>query len=372
MLNNVLKTNLIQGVARYSQKVARSVAPKKAKAVGNSIQNFIDSKSLRVVGGKGGDGCISFLSVWSNEHAGPDGGDGGHGGHVIFQANANVNDLHLLPSVAKANDGASGQNKHCHGKCAEHLVLNVPVGTVIKNDEGKVVGDLTKEGHMYIGARGGAGGKGNHFFTTDTQQTPQICEFGATGEDLQYLMEIRSMAHIGLIGFPNAGKSTLLRAISRARPKVAPYPFTTLRPNLGIVEYDDFEQVAVADLPGLIPDSHKNKGLGIQFLKHVERCMALLYILDASLDEPWTYLETLQYELFEFNAKMMERPHLIAANKVDLPGAWKNVELLRTKTKLPIIAVSAKTGENIEELLKEIKIVYDRQKALEEDECDNN
>ncbi|KAH1013597.1 hypothetical protein HUJ04_002571 [Dendroctonus ponderosae] len=361
------------GYAKYSQssRVAKPLPFKKPKAAGNSIQHFIDTKQVRAVGGNGGDGCISFLSLWSNEFAGPDGGDGGHGGHVILHATTDAKDLCQLPTVARAAEGGKGENKNCHGKNADHLVIEVPVGTVIKNINGKVIGDLSKEGLMFIAARGGAGGKGNQFFTTDTEQSPVICEFGAMGEEIEYLVEIRSMAHVGLIGFPNAGKSSLLRAMSRARPKVASYPFTTLKPYLGIVEYDDYEQIA--NLPGLIPDSHKNKGLGIQFLKHTERCMVLLYVVDASLDEPWTYVETLKHELLQFSESFSDRPHIIAANKIDLPGAIENVELIKSNTGLPVIPVSAKTGENLETLMREIKIIYDRSKEQQQElqETDN-
>ncbi|KAL1490631.1 hypothetical protein ABEB36_013292 [Hypothenemus hampei] len=360
MFNNIKRTIIgVQTVVKYS-KIARPIPSKKPKATGNSIQAFVDTKRLRAVGGKGGDGCISFLQLWSNEQAGPDGGDGGYGGHVIFQVSKDIKDLHLLPTVAKALDGEKGMNKDCNGKNAEHLMIKVPIGTVIRNSEGKVIGDLSRDGLMFIAARGGSGGKGNHFFTTDTQQAPQICEFGADGEDLEYIVEVRSMAHIGLIGFPNSGKSTLLRSISRARPKVAPYPFTTLRPHIGIVEYEDYEQIAVADLPGLIENSHKNKGLGIQFLKHAERCMALLYVVDASLDDPWIYLDILEKELTEFNFNMKDRIQIIAANKIDLPGAKENAkEIQRRRPDWLVLPISAMTGENLGTLLREIKRIYD-------------
>ncbi|RZC32834.1 mitochondrial ribosome-associated GTPase 2, partial [Asbolus verrucosus] len=319
-------------------------------------------KSLRAVGGKGGDGCISFLHLWSNEFAGPDGGDGGNGGHVIFKATSDTKDLVNVLTVIKAEDGEKGRNKDCHGKNAEHCVIHVPIGTIVKNCHGRVVGDLSTEGVMFVAARGGAGGKGNHFFITDTQQSPEICEYGAEGEDLEYTLEIRSMAHVGLIGLPNAGKSTLLRAISRARPKIAPYPFTTLKPHIGMVQYDDYEQVAVADLPGLIPDSHKNRGLGIQFLKHAERCTALLYIIDLSQHEPWQHLQILQHELSQFSKYLLERPQLVIANKIDLPEANENLELIKEHTDLKIIPISAKVGTNLTELLREIRILYNKSK----------
>lgn len=163
------------------------------------VQNFVDFKHLRVVGGKGGDGCISFLSLWANEFAGPDGGDGGNGGHVIFEATENVKDLNNVPSVVRAQNGEFGANTDCHGKNASHCMIKVPVGTVIKDSTGKVIGDLSEKGLMFVAARGGSGGKGNRFFASDTQQSPQICEYGAQGEDLEYTVEIKSMAHVGLV-----------------------------------------------------------------------------------------------------------------------------------------------------------------------------
>ncbi|XP_057670847.1 mitochondrial ribosome-associated GTPase 2 isoform X2 [Diorhabda carinulata] len=353
---------ILPSVCRFSQKVAQPLRSKKPKSSASTIQSYVDIKHLRVVGGKGGDGCISFLSVFGNEFAGPDGGDGGNGGHVIFQPSEDVKDLSRVPTVARANNGINGTTKDCHGKNADHCSIKVPVGTIIKDSTGKVVGDLSHPSLLFVAARGGAGGKGNHYFISDTQQTPQICEYGAQGEDLEYTIEVKSMAHIGLIGFPNAGKSTLLRAISRARPKVAPYPFTTLKPHVGIVQYDDYEQIAVADLPGLIPDSHKNKGLGIQFLKHAERCTALLYIIDMSEPEPWRHLEVLQFELSQFNDDLNSRPQLIAANKIDVPIAEENVEELKKRTDIPVIPISAKLGTNVSSLLREIKIIYDKEK----------
>jgi GTP-binding protein len=358
-----LSIKLTVNICKYSeQKVAQPLRSKKPKSTQTPVQNFIDLKCLRTVGGKGGDGCISFLHLWSNENAGPDGGDGGNGGHVIFKATTDVKDFIHVSSVVRAENGDKGRNKDCHGKNADHCIIGVPVGTVVKNSDGRVVGDLAHEGVMFVAARGGAGGKGNHFFITDTEQAPEICEYGAVGEDLEYTLEIKSMAHVGLIGFPNAGKSTLLRAISRARPKIAPYPFTTLKPHIGMVLYDDYEQIAVADLPGLIEDSHKNRGLGIQFLKHAERCSALLYIIDLSIDEPWQYLHTLQRELSLFSKHLLDRPQIVIGNKIDLPESRDNLEEIKNHTDLKIIGISAKMGTNVNELLREIRIIYDRSK----------
>ncbi|XP_018561570.1 mitochondrial ribosome-associated GTPase 2 [Anoplophora glabripennis] len=366
-----LSPKLLKSICNYSQNIAQPLRSKKPRSSSNTVQHFVDFKRLRVIGGSGGDGCISFLSLWSNELAGPDGGDGGNGGHVIFQASNDIYDLNHVPTIAKGLNGEKGSNKDCHGKNANHNIIKVPVGTIVKNAQGKVIGDLSHEGLMFLAARGGAGGKGNHFFITDTEQAPKICEYGAFGEDFEYSIEIRTMAHIGLLGYPNAGKSTLLRAISRARPKVAPYPFTTLKPYVGMVQYDDYEQIAVADLPGLIPDSHKNKGLGIQFLQHAERCMALLYIVDASLPEPWEAVSVLQNELMQFNKNLKERPQLVIANKIDIPESEENVDKLKENVNLPVIPVSAKLGTNISTLLREIRILYDKNRELEDQENSN-
>lgn len=342
-----------------SKRVAIALRSKKAKSDKPTTQYFVDCKHVRTIGGKGGDGCVSFLRLWCNENAGPDGGDGGNGGHVVLQATSDVRDLNHVTTQLSADAGDNGRNKDCHGKNASHTVVKVPLGTIVKSSCGKVVGDLDKEGTMFVAARGGAGGKGNHFFISDLEQAPQVAEFGAQGEDKSYILELRSMAHVGFIGLPNAGKSTLLRAISRARPKVASYPFTTLKPHLGMVQYDDYEQIAVADLPGLIPDSHKNKGLGIQFLKHAERCNVLLFVVDASAEEPWNHYHTLMHELTMFSEELAERPKMIIANKIDLPGAEENVQLLEHHVDVPVVPISAKIGTNVAELLREIRIIYD-------------
>ncbi|XP_065164963.1 LOW QUALITY PROTEIN: mitochondrial ribosome-associated GTPase 2 [Atheta coriaria] len=346
----------------YCQRVAQALRSRKSRSQKEQVQRFIDFKRIKTQGGSGGNGCISFLHLWSNDKAGPDGGNGGNGGHVILKATHSIKDLNHVNTVIKGTDGVKGSNKDCDGECADHLIVNVPVGTIIKNKDGTIIGDLDKEEVMFVAARGGAGGKGNHFFTTDTEQSPEICEYGAQGEIMEYTLELRSMAHMGLIGFPNAGKSTLLRAISRAKPKIAPYPFTTLKPHIGVVQYEDYEQLAVADLPGLIPDSHKNKGLGIQFLKHAERCSGLLFIIDISTPQPLEQLATLQYELKSFSSDLIQRPQLIVANKIDLPGAEDNYHELKENTALEVIPISAKVGTNVGLLLQRLRQMYDNEK----------
>ncbi|XP_046736886.1 mitochondrial ribosome-associated GTPase 2 isoform X1 [Diprion similis] len=378
----------------YNGQPAVALRHRKPKAQGATSQYFIDMKQVTVIAGNGGDGNISFLRLWANEFAGPDGGDGGSGGHVIFQviflfhkgsnfsntelsvwsiylltlgkyisfqASTDVNNLSHVKTIVSAPHGEKGQNKDCFGKNADNFVIKVPIGTIVRSLDGKIVADLGNVGMMFIAARGGAGGHGNAFFKSDIEQSPKICEYGAKGESFQYLLELRSMANIGLIGLPNAGKSTLLRAISRARPKVAPYPFTTLKPHVGMVQYNDYEQVAVADLPGLIADSHKNRGLGITFLKHAERCAALLIVLDMSVEEPWEDLELLKYELRQFSKELADRPVVVIANKMDLPEARENLNVLKEKTKLQIVPISAKMGQNLSTLVAEMRMLYNNE-----------
>ncbi|KAH8249151.1 hypothetical protein KR032_006310 [Drosophila birchii] len=351
-------------IATYCQS-ATALRPKKAKSQRKEAQYFSDAKRVRTIGGKGGDGCVSFLQLWCNERAGPDGGDGGHGGHVVFQASNDVRNFNHVGSVLKADEGERGNAKDCHGKNAKHAVIKVPIGTIIRNAQGIIVGDLAQADLMFVAARGGAGGKGNRFFTTDKETSPKVCEYGPNGEDFSYILELRSMADVGLIGYPNAGKSTLLNALTRAKPKVAPYAFTTLRPHLGTVQYDDHIQLTIADLPGLVPDAHLNKGLGIQFLKHAERCTLLLFVLDASASEPWTHYGQLMHELQQFGGRLASRPQLVVANKLDVDEGRENFEELQRRLEKPVLGISAKMGQNLEQLLRIIRGEYDRHKAQE-------
>uniref|UniRef100_A0A1A9W5C2 OBG-type G domain-containing protein n=1 Tax=Glossina brevipalpis TaxID=37001 RepID=A0A1A9W5C2_9MUSC len=343
---------------KYS--AVEALLPKKAKSTANERpSHFLDSKVIRTAGGKGGDGSISFLQLWCNENAGPDGGDGGNGGHIIFQATKDVRSLNHLSSNVCGDAGQNGRNKECHGKNAHYTMTKVPVGTIVRNQQGTIIGDLNKENMMFVAARGGAGGKGNRFFTTDRETAPKICEYGQEGEDLTYVLELRSIADIGLIGYPNAGKSTLLNAITRARPKIAPYAFTTLQPYVGMVQYSDHTQIAVADLPGIIPDSHQNRGLGIEFLKHIERCLILIFLVDASADCPWLHYENLLFELEQFNKKLLHYPKIIVANKIDQLEGQDNLRELENKIDGPLVKISAKHGTNLDELLRVMRETYE-------------
>ncbi|XP_068241608.1 mitochondrial ribosome-associated GTPase 2-like [Palaemon carinicauda] len=330
----------------------------KGKSKASEVRHIVDYRKIRAVGGNGGDGCISFLSVFKVEKAGPDGGDGGNGGHVVFQAKEGMRSLAHVSSYTHAPNGEQGSHKDCHGRSADNLVVKVPIGTTFKYN-GFTVASLEEDGSMFVAARGGAGGKGNAFFTTDVDQAPRVSEFGGKGEMFEYEVELKTMADVGLIGFPNAGKSTLLRAISRARPKVASYPFTTLHPYVGMIQYGDHHQLAVADIPGLIEGAHRNRGLGIDFLRHIERCSCLLYVLDVSQPDPWRQLEILMHELEQYQKGLSQRPHAIVANKIDLPNSEENVADLTKMIDLPIVPVSAKMGQQLVPLLSLLRLLVD-------------
>lgn len=319
---------------------------------------FVDHRKVRAVGGAGGDGASCFHSEPRKEFGGPDGGDGGNGGHVIFRVDPCVKSLSSVTSVCQGFQGESGRSKNCYGKGGETLYIKVPVGTLVKED-GVTLADLSTPGEEFVAAYGGVGGKGNRFFLSNENRAPMTATPGAPGEERCLHLELKTMAHAGMVGFPNAGKSSLLRLLTNARPAVAAYPFTTLNPHVGVINYQDYEQIAVADVPGIIEGAHQNRGLGLSFLRHIERCRILLYVLDLAHPEPWTQLGSLQYELGRFDESLPLRPHVIVANKLDLPNARKTLVCLREKVKERIVAVSALTGENAEELILHLRELYD-------------
>ncbi|UYV71376.1 MTG2 [Cordylochernes scorpioides] len=334
--------------------------------------HMVDWCTTTVVGGKGGDGMICFLQLKSAPMLGPSGGDGGNGGHVIFEGlwiinmvcvpvSPHVRSLDHVKAVVEAEHGEKGMSKNMTGANAKHTIVEVPPGTLVKDTEGNKVRELTTKGEQFVAARGGAGGKGNAFFLSNNNRHPRVAQVGARGEVNQYSLELLLMAHAGLIGFPNAGKSTLLRAISRAKPKVATYPFTTLNPHIGVVHYDDYVQVAVADLPGILPGAHKNYGLGISFLRHVERCLCHFFVLDMSSEvyPPVGQLDSLRYEMDQYKEGLSQRPCAIIANKMDLPTSEANLEILKNSTDLPILPISGRYGKNVMELLKFLRQQYD-------------
>ncbi|XP_057557467.1 mitochondrial ribosome-associated GTPase 2 isoform X2 [Hippopotamus amphibius kiboko] len=327
-------------------------------------RHFVDHRRVLVQGGRGGDGASCFHSEPRKEFGGPDGGDGGNGGHVILRVDQQVRSLSSVLSRYRGSDGEAGGKKNCFGRSGAVLYIRVPVGTLVKEGS-EVLADLSRPGDEFIAALGGAGGKGNRFFLANDNRAPVTCTPGQPGQERVLFLELKTVAHAGLVGFPNTGKSSLLRAISNARPAVASYPFTTLKPHVGVVHYEDHQQVAVADIPGIIRGAHQNRGLGLAFLRHVERCPFLLFVLDLSVPEPWTQLDDLKYELEQYEAGLSQRPHAIVANKVDLPQARARLPQLQAHLGREAIALSAATGENLEELLLRLKELYDDHVASE-------
>lgn len=352
------------------------------------LSRFVTNARVRFQGGKGGDGCISMLSEWCNEFAGPDGGKGGNGGHIVLRANRSVKSLNGVHSSYRGEPGVRGMSKNLYGKNAQHTFVEVPVGTIVtpakpkevpdcEHDPEKsdIIAELDQDGSMFIAARGGAGGRGNMAFLSNTNRHPRIAEAGAKGEDNIYDLRMRLYAHVGLIGLPNAGKSTLLKTMTNAQVKIGDYAFTTLYPQVGVLEYSDYTQIAISDLPGLIEESHKNRGLGATFLRDVERCVCLLYVIDLT-DNPITQLKTLFNELELHKKGLSCRPHIIMANKFDDPRASKNlasfmkhVKQVRPDTK--VLVASSKSGYNLEELRLELRSMYDDYVAKHADDIDD-
>ena len=324
---------------------------------------FIDEAKIYVKAGDGGRGCISFRRERYVPKGGPDGGNGGKGGDVIITASGSKRtllDLKFNPRhEAKRGSHGSGSNKT--GRDSSDVVISVPVGTVITDAEtGDVLGDLTKDSESCIVARGGIGGKGNAFFATATHQAPRFAQEGIEGDERWIKLELKLLADVGIIGFPNVGKSTLISRISAARPKIADYPFTTLTPNLGVVKFRNAEPFVIADIPGLIEGAHKGLGLGQRFLRHIERTAVLVHILDISEEgsgNAWKDYETINAELGRFKKTLLGKTQLVALNKIDLPATREKMktEMDRfNKEGIKVFPISAATGEGIEALLKAI------------------
>lgn len=286
------------------------------------ISRFVDSIRIKFIGGNGGDGCISFLHLFANEFAGPDGGNGGNGGHVILKANKHIKSLNHLHSSYVGKHGHPGSGKNMYGRAGEHRYVDVPVGTTIRSvrrkniydsdhrsDESDIVAELDEDGSMFIAARGGVGGKGNMSYLTNKNRHPRQAEVGGKGESSAYEVRMRLYAHMGLVGLPNVGKSTLLQTLTNANVKIGEYAFTTLHPQVGTLEFEDYSQIAISDLPGLIEDSYKNRGLGIQFLRHVERCCCLVYVVDMSSEKPASdQLEQVVHEIEAYKKGLKLKP----------------------------------------------------------------
>ncbi|MEA4923774.1 MAG: GTPase ObgE [Syntrophomonadaceae bacterium] len=319
---------------------------------------FIDHAKIYVKGGDGGNGCVAFRREKYVPMGGPYGGDGGRGGNVIFAADEGMSTLmdFQYKKHFKAERGVHGMGKNQHGAWGENLIVRVPVGTIIIDDDsGEVIADLTVHGQEAIAARGGRGGRGNSRFATPAQKAPSMAENGEPGEEKWLRLELKLLADVGLVGFPNAGKSTFISRVSAARPKIADYPFTTLTPNLGVVVTRDKNSFVIADIPGLIEGAHAGTGLGHDFLRHIERNRMLLFILDAGQVDGRNVLEdfaTLRNELGHYNPQLLDRPYLIVANKLDLPEAQESFKLVQELYGDKVYGISAVTGQGINELIE--------------------
>lgn len=322
---------------------------------------FYDRTRIFVKAGDGGAGAVSFRREKYVPLGGPNGGDGGRGGDIILEADEGLRTLvdFRYRRHYKADRGAHGEGKDMHGKSAEHLVLRLPAGTIVKDQEtGEILADLTQHGQRVAIVKGGRGGRGNARFMSNTNKAPTVAEKGEPGEERWLLLELKLLADVGLVGFPNVGKSTLISRVSAARPKIADYHFTTLVPNLGVVKIED-ESFVMADIPGIIEGAHTGAGLGHEFLRHIERTRLLLHVLDISGSEERDPLEDftiINRELKLYSLVLAQRPMLVVANKMDVPEAEVNLERLRREIgdNLEIFPISAVTGEGVQELMHRV------------------
>jgi GTP-binding protein len=319
---------------------------------------MIDLALIHVISGPGGNGAVSFRREKFVPHGGPDGGDGGRGGDVIIQADEGLTTLaHFRHRrIYKADTGTAGAGGKRHGRNGAPLLLKVPVGTVIQSEDG-FSRDLDESGASVVVVRGGEGGRGNARFSNSIRQAPNFAERGMPGEELELRLELKLLADVGLVGLPNAGKSTLLRAVSHATPDVGDFPFTTLEPVLGVVEMG-IEAFVMADLPGLIEGAHEGVGLGYQFLRHVERTRVIVHVLDASAADPQSDYETVRREMQLYDQRLVERPEIVALNKIDLPEARQKAETLQHSFgDRKVLLVSGATGEGTRDLLQTLLVL---------------
>ena len=333
---------------------------------------FADRATIYVKSGKGGDGHVSFRREKYVPNGGPDGGDGGHGGDVIFRVDEGMNTLVDYRHVRKykAEDGENGGKRNCHGKNGQSIVLKVPSGTVIKEAEtGKVIADMSGDTREVVLLRGGRGGNGNQHYATSTMQAPKYAQPGQPAKELELFMELKVIADVGLVGFPNVGKSTLLAKVSNARPKIANYHFTTLNPHLGVVDLPDAKGYVIADIPGLIEGASEGVGLGFEFLRHIERTKVIIHIVDAAGTEgrdPVADIYAINKELETYNAEIAKRPQVIAANKTDMifteGEETSPIERLKTEFEpkgIRVYPISAISGKGVRELLYYVRNMLD-------------
>lgn len=321
---------------------------------------FTDYTKIIIKSGNGGNGAVTFRREKYVAAGGPDGGDGGNGGNIYFQVDKDKNTLidFRYNKKFKAKDGENGSGNHCNGKYGEDLYIKVPIGTVIKDVEtGKVVADLSEPEQKELILRGGRGGRGNSHFATPTRQAPRFSEDGEKGEEKELILELKLLADVGLLGFPNVGKSTFLSTVTSARPKIANYHFTTINPNLGVVKTKNGDGFVIADIPGIIEGASEGIGLGIQFLRHIERTRLLLHFIDVSGQEGREPIEdfyTINGELAKYSEKLVKRKQILVATKIDSiqdDTNYKKLENLAKKEKLELFKISSVTGEGVEQLI---------------------
>ena len=324
---------------------------------------FVDEVKIYIESGKGGNGCASFRREKYLPNGGPDGGDGGKGGDVIFATDSSLNTLSDFRNrkMYRAESGRDGSGKNCSGRKGDDLVIHVPVGTIIREAESRlVISDMAKEGEEEVLLRGGKGGKGNQHYATSTMQIPKYAQQGQEGKGLWVILELKVIADVGLLGYPNAGKSTFLARVSNAKPKIANYPFTTLSPNLGVVDLSYGKSLVIADIPGLIDGAAEGVGLGHEFLKHLERTRVLIHIVDtAGTDgrDPVSDIENINRELALYSQELAALPQVIAANKTDLPDSeifMDEVTAYCQEKGYALFPISAATGKGIEALLNHV------------------
>lgn len=323
---------------------------------------FIDRVKVDLVAGKGGNGVVAWRREKYIPKGGPCGGNGGKGGSIILEADTQVFSLEWFRNrrLLKAENGAAGGANNRQGRSGADLILKVPCGTLVKDLDGEVLFDFTQDKQRLTLCRGGRGGRGNDSFKSPTNRAPNKCTPGSEGESRQVELELKLIADVGLIGYPNAGKSTLITALADVKVKIAPYPFTTLHPNIGFIETDDYRRIFIADIPGIIEGAHQNRGLGLEFLRHIERTTLLIFVLDASgIDgrTPSDDFKVLRHELKQFNAELLKKPSLIVLNKID---AEESSELIKQfyktfpREKKKTLEISALNGEGIPNLLDQI------------------
>ncbi len=336
---------------------------------------FVDTAKIRVQAGRGGDGCLSFRREKFVPRGGPDGGNGGRGGHVVFKATSSLNTLtHFrFRPFLRAEKGQAGMGNNKYGADGEDLLLEVPLGTIVRDSEtGEVVVDLSEEGLEVIIVQGGRGGLGNEHFKSSTNRAPRRTTKGKAGEERLLELELKLLADVGLIGMPNAGKSTLISRISESKPKIADYPFTTLQPNLGVVSLGDYSSCVVADIPGLIQGASEGKGLGLQFLRHVERCKLLLHLVDASLppERGLSDFDAVAHELSTFSPLLAEKHRVAILTKMDVTESRDHIVKLREGIMargVEVHAISAVSGLGLRELLGKISQLLRQTRELEND-----